>query len=277
MNPICSDRSLWKFDLLEPFCKNITNFVTSRHGGYSEGNYATFNPSPYSGDDVPTVEKNLEKLRYSLPQNPKGLFRPRQVHGVNIRIIDRDFLELPKAVQEEQLRGVDALCTDVAGYAVCVSTADCVPILLYDKRHQAVAAVHSGWRGTVQQILFRSLEQMNKTYGTNGNDVYACIGPSISVDAFEIGEEVYDAFKKAGFPMQLISIRNESTLKHHIDLWKANTIQLESFGVPSSQIEVSGICTYTNNEDFFSARRLGINSGRILSGIMINQSVSCSK
>ena len=77
--------------------------------------------------------------------------------------------------------------------------------------------------------------------------------------------------------MEQISTWKESTRKHHIDLWKANTMQLENFGVPTNQIEVSGICTFTNNEDFFSARRLGINSGRILSGIMINQSVSCSK
>lgn len=277
MNPICSDKSLWQFNLFEPFSKNITNFVTSRHGGYSEGNYATFNPSPYSGDDVQTVEKNLDKLKASLLQKPKVLFRPRQVHGIEMQCIDTAFLSLPQEVQEKRLRGVDAICTDIRGYAVCVSTADCVPILLYDRRHQAVAAIHSGWRGTVQHILSLSLQQMNRLYGTEGQDIYAGIGPSISINAFEIGEEVYDAFKKAGFPMEQISTWKESTRKHHIDLWKANTMQLENFGVPTNQIEVSGICTFTNNEDFFSARRLGINSGRILSGIMINQSVSCSK
>lgn len=277
MRPACFDKSIWKFDLYEPFCKNITDFVTSRHGGYSKGKYATFNPSPYSGDDVQTVEKNLEKLKSSLSQKPKGLFRPRQVHGVKMKIIDSGFLDLTREAQEEQLRGIDAICTDIPGYAVCVSTADCVPILLYDRRHQVVAAIHSGWRGTVQRILSLSLEQMSRVYGTEGHEIYAAIGPSISIDSFEVGEEVYDAFEKAEFPMSQISIWEESTRKYHIDLWKANMMQLENFGVPKNQIEVSKICTFTNNEDFFSARRLGINSGRILSGIMINQSVSCSK
>ena len=93
----------------------------------------------------------------------------------------------------------------------------------------------------------------------------ACIGPGISLDAFEVGDEVYQAFEQAGFQMQAISCRKE---KWHIDLWEANRLQLISEDVPSSAIELAGICTYSQYEHFFSARRLGIHSGRILSGIM---------
>jgi YfiH family protein len=271
MIPICLDNSLLKFELLEQYKGSITNFVTSRHGGFSKDSYATFNPSPYSGDNTENVAKNLNKLEMSLPQMPKRIFRPRQVHGIALRVIDHAFLSSSEEKQKELLTGIDAICTDIAGYAVCVSTADCVPILIYDRRHRAIAAVHAGWRGTVQRILVHTLNSMNKLYGTQGTDVIACIGPSISLQSFEIGEEVYETFREANFPMSDISIWNNKTNKHHIDLWKANSLQLQEWGIPVGQIELAGICTYVNCNDFFSARRLGIKSGRILTGIMINQ------
>ena len=93
----------------------------------------------------------------------------------------------------------------------------------------------------------------------------------ISLTSFEVGEEVYEAFQKNGFDMPRISIRKEETGKHHIDLWEANRLQLLAFGVPPGQVELAQICTYIHYDDFFSARRLGIKSGRILSGIMIHE------
>ena len=99
-----------------------------------------------------------------------------------------------------------------------------------------------------------------------GKDVIACIGPSISLEAFEVGDEVYDCFEQNGFETQRIASRRD---KWHIDLWEANRMQLLDFGVLPSNIEVSGICTWKENADFFSARRQGIASGRILSGIML--------
>ena len=90
--------------------------------------------------------------------------------------------------------------------------------------------------------------------------------PSISLEAFEVGDEVYTCFEQQGFDMQRIALRQE---KWHIDLWEANRMQLLDFGVLPSNIELSGICTWKENADFFSARRQGIASGRILSGIML--------
>ena len=96
----------------------------------------------------------------------------------------------------------------------------------------------------------------------------AVVGPGISLESFEVGDEVYDEFGREGFPMEEIARRYGE--KWHIDLWKANTLQLEGEGVRSENIEVAGICTYKNYDRFFSARRLSINSGRILTGIMMN-------
>ena len=169
------------------------------------------------------------------------------------------------------LRGMDALITNVPGYCVCVTTADCVPVLLYDKKQHVVAAVHAGWKGTVKHIVSHVMDNMTQKFGTQGEDVIACIGPSISLESFEVGDEVYDAFEESGFDMSLISMKKKETGKYHIDLWEANRIELLNRRVPAEQIEVAGICTYIHHDEFFSARRLGIDSGRTLSGIMIRK------
>ena len=98
-----------------------------------------------------------------------------------------------------------------------------------------------------------------------GEKTCGLISGRVSLDAFEVGDEVYEAFEAAGFDMACIARRDE---KWHLDLWKANRMQLLSKGVKKENVEVAGICTYQNYTDFFSARRLGIRSGRILSGIM---------
>lgn len=265
------DNSLWEFESFKQFAPYLTDFVTSRHGGYSSGAYATFNCSPFSGDDLRNVERNLEKLYTSLPCRPKQLFRPRQVHGIGLRVIDEEFLTNSAECQQLLLTNIDALVTNLPGYCVCVSTADCIPVLLYDKKHGVVAAIHAGWRGTLKRIVYSTLLQMQTLYGTQGEDIYAGIGPGISLQAFEVGDEVFFAFQQELFDMEHLSFRDEKTGKYHIDLWQANCQQLEYFGIPRQQIELSGICTYTRWKDFFSARRLGKNSGRILSGIMINE------
>ena len=107
---------------------------------------------------------------------------------------------------------------------------------------------------------------MRLHYGSDGKDIIACIGPSISLESFEVGDEVYAAFAEAGFDMTRIAWKYE---KWHLDLWEANRLQLLTHGVLPEHIEVAGICTYQQHKDFFSARRLGIQSGRILSGIML--------
>lgn len=251
-------------------CANISHFVTTRMGGCGEGAYGTFNCSPYCGDDPATVEHNRQRLIEALPQAPREFIIPRQTHGTEVRIIDEAFQVADATTRKALLHGVDAVVTRLPGYCLCISTADCIPLLLYDKRTQVIAAIHAGWRGTVNRIVAHTLEQMQIHFGTQGADVWACIGPGISPASFEVGEEVYDTFLRNGFNMQTLSLRNAQTGKRHIDLWEANRLALLDFGVPAPQIETAGICTYIHHEQFFSARRLGIQSGRILSGIMIH-------
>ena len=149
-------------------------------------------------------------------------------------------------------------------WRVCVSTADCIPVLLHDPRHHAVAAIHAGWRGTVARIVRQTVQAMQARLGTQAADLRAVIGPGISLQAFEVGQEVYDAFLAAGFPMESIAVQRD---KWHIDLWEANRLQLKEAGV--QDIQIAGVCTYTHPDLYYSARRLGIQAGRILNGIML--------
>lgn len=248
----------------------ITAFSTTRNGGVSKGDYASMNCTPYTGDDLEAVQRNQQLLCTALHIEKEQLIIPYQTHSVNALVIDKDFLQQNAEKRNEQLQNIDALITQEKGVCLCVSTADCTPILLYDRKQQVIAAIHAGWRGSVNYIVRKTLEQMNRLYNTQGEDIFAAIGPCIGFDAFEVGDEVYDAFKQNDFPMEYISGWKPETHKWHIDLQMANSVQLIDFGVPTEQIDICDICTFTHYEKFFSARRLGIKSGRILSGIFMN-------
>lgn len=247
----------------------IRAFSTQR--GEGSGNYAGFNITHYCGDTTEHVTECRKELCHELGIDDTRLILPRQTHGNRVLCIDDGFIEKTKEEQEMQLHGVDAIITNMPRTCIGVSTADCIPILLYDNTTGVVAAVHAGWRGTVAHIAKRSISAMTEHYGSNTNDIKAIIGPGISLDSFEVGDEVYEHFADAGFPMERIAKRYPAAdckEKWHIDLWEANRIQMIETGINPQNITTAGICTYQQHEEFFSARRLGINSGRIFSGII---------
>ncbi len=251
--------------------RGIFHFTTTRHGGASQGLYASMNPGLYTDDDPVSVRHNLALLSEAIGLPACNIIMPHQVHRDKILCVDRSFLMLKEREQIAALDGVDALITDQLNVCVSVCTADCVPILLYAPDRKVVAAIHAGWRGTVQHIVRKTLRYMFEAFSCDPGQMLAGIGPSISQSAFEVGEEVVEAFEKAGMPLSQIMYRDKDTQKAHVDLWEANRLQLASEGLLAEHIEVAGICTYSNSEDYFSARRLGIKSGRILSGIFIRE------
>lgn len=183
----------------------------------------------------------------------EDLALPRQVHSDNVCWMN-------EPGRPEQ---TDAVITDQPGLCVCVKTADCIPILLYDTRKLIVAAVHAGWRGTVARIVQKTIKQMQPQ---SPDDLHAIIGPGISLEWFEVGNEVYEKFQAAGFPMERIA-KHFPSGSWHIDLWEANRWLLEEQGI--TDIFVEGTCTRTSM-DFYSARRETINTGRNYNGIFIN-------
>ena len=255
-----------------PMGDGVTAFSSTRQGGYSEGRYGEFNINRYCGDDEEAIRKNREALCQLLHISDERLLMPHQVHLTEIAVVDENLLRLPADEQQEALEGIDAIMTDRVGVCIGVSTADCIPVLLYDKRHHAVSAIHAGWRGTVQRIVEKTIVQMTAVYGTQPSELVAQIGPGIHLDNFEVGDEVYEAFQQAGFDMETISKRYPTAdgkgEKWHIDLPECNRQQLIAAGLPAESVTVSPICTYQRHDTFFSARRLGITSGRIFTGIM---------
>lgn len=238
-----------------------------RTEGYSHGNYAAFNINRYCGDNPRDIALNQKALCAELGIDEGNLVFPHQTHGTRGVVIDSDFLCLDNEARMPRLEGCDYIATSESGVCVGVSTADCVPVLLCCESPAVVVAVHAGWRGTLKRIAYSAVRETAGRFGANPQSFKAVIGPSISLDSFEVGDEVYDAFSNAGFDMSAIALRLRG--KWHIDLWKANAMQLAEAGLPAGSISVSGICTYRQYADFFSARRLGVESGRIFSGIMI--------
>jgi len=243
------------------FSDHIIAFSTERHCMDASTPYDGFNITHYCGDTAEHVRACRLQLSEQLGISESLLIVPRQVHGIHIE-------EVTEKNRGEAFEDTDALMTNLKGVCIGVSTADCVPLLFHDTRTEAIAAAHAGWRGTVARIGVLTLQAMHNAFGTRPEDVNCVIGPSIGPEAFEVGEEVYHTFAQAGFPMNEMAFRHPHTQKWHIDLWHANSWQLTQAGIPAEAIQVSGFCTYTHYSRFFSARRLGINSGRMFTGIM---------
>jgi YfiH family protein len=145
----------------------------------------------------------------------------------------------------------DGLLENTPGAVVAVKTADCVPLLLVDPVHRAVAAVHAGWRGTVAGIAQRAVAAMGARFGSRAGDLRAAIGPAIGKCCYEVGAEVAARFGVDG--------------RAHIDLAGAVRSQLEAAGVGGQRIYMSGLCTRCRAEEFHSFRRDGTAAGRLYS------------
>lgn len=247
------------------FGSGVVAFSTTRHGGVSRGNYGKFNVNPFCGDAPEAVIANLEALASELGISPERIIMPHQVHKTTVKRIDESILSLDGERRAEYLEGVDGLMTDMRGVCIGVSTADCIPILLSDESRHAICALHSGWRGTVADIVGKGVGDMCLEYGCEPSEIKAVIGPGISLQAFEVGDEVYEAFSSAGFDMHRIARRLQ---KWHIDLPECCCMELLQGGLLPQNITLTGICTYTDVGDYFSARRLGTSSGRIYTAIM---------
>ena len=188
---------------------------------------------------------------------------PRQTHGKKVGIVTEQTLNEP-------FEETDALITSLPGVFIGVKTADCVPVLLYDSYTQTIAAVHSGWRGTVQNIVAETLRTMQHEYGTQASNVWAAIGPCISMEHYEVGPEVRTEFENQ-FQSKQISevIKPKSNGKILLNLKKAIEFQLRDWGLPASQIDCMEACTFIADDRFYSARRDGTATGRMINGLML--------
>ncbi len=166
----------------------------------------------------------------------------KQVHGDGILKIATDIPDPPTEA--------DALMTDTPHRLLVVSTADCVPVLIHDPITGAVAAIHSGWRGTLLNIAGKVVREMALQYGTDPQSLYVAIGPSAGACCYEVGEEVWEAFEKR-YP-ETRRLRGTTT---HLNLTDWNRRHLVEAGVPHHRIFTSGFCTLCRPDLFYSYRR----------------------
>lgn len=198
---------------------------------------------------------------------PYPVLCPHQVHGCRVGVVDRE------GMTREDFEGYDALVTNLP-VAIGVRTADCIPVLLFDPLHKAVAAIHSGWKGTVRKIVPLAISKMESEYRTVPESLLAVVGPGIGFDSFQVGEEVPELFREAGFPLDIIWRWDGAPLPgtmcggHHIDLKAANRWLLEQSGVLPQNIRVEDACTYSD-AGFYSARREGASCGRNINAISL--------
>jgi YfiH family protein len=255
---------LLQFSNLSAF-KDLFQFTTIREGGISSDNYRSFNLGFNSGDKAERVAQNRSVLCSALEINQKQIIFPKQTHSSTIKTIYADFLDSDEYEKKIFLSETDAIVTELKGICIGIKTADCVPILLFDQKKKVIAAIHAGWRGTVQKITHLTVKRMISEFNTDPIDIFAGIGPSISPEVYEVGAEVWSQFNSQYYQPN----GSGSSGKRLLDLWKANCDQLVGADVPVNQIEVAGLCTFSNSSIFFSARRDGLKTGRMATGIML--------
>ena len=243
--------------LLEGF-SGLRHGFSTRKGGVSKEHLSSLNLGFNLGDEREKVLENFRILGSLFEAKPEDFVLTQQTHSINVRRVGKE--DRGKGIfRERNYTDVDALITNEEGVILTAFSADCVPILFYDKGHRAIASCHSGWRGTHGRILARVIEAMQREFSSKPEEIYIAIGPSICKNCYEVSEDVGEAFLEA-FPALREETKNASPIervseeKFHIDLWELNRIiALEAF-IPPENISISGYCTMERPDLFFSHR-----------------------
>jgi YfiH family protein len=236
-------------NLFKKFPEVVFGFST-KIGGVSPGSYG-LNLSISAGDDLENVKLNRKIFFDRLGINEEQVTFQKQIHSTII-----NYSEKPKHFDD-----CDAIYTDKKNNFLAVSVADCVPIFLYEPEKKVIAGIHSGWKGTHGKILTLTIEELVNKYSINTSKLLAYIGPCISQDKYEVGEDVGKLFTD--------DVKYYKNGKYYLDLKKDNLKQLVSICVKKENIELSELCTFSEKDLLHSYRRDGNTSGRMFGVIGI--------
>jgi len=239
---------------------------STKHGGASEGMFATMNLSISRGDDDARVIENLRSMTVALDMQDAQTVFCQQVHGTRIVHANAGMSnnggKYPYAVM-----ATDGLLANTNDIALATIHADCVPLFFLDPVKRAVAMTHAGWRGTVADIAGETVRKLQACCGSAPRDLLVGIGPSIGACCFEVGPEVADAFvSEQPFAADCV---HRGIKKPHVDLWRVNERLLLRAGVLQANMETAGICTMCGKEDFYSHRRDGAARGSMAAFIQL--------
>jgi YfiH family protein len=242
-----TDREFITFPIFEQF-KELTCAFSTRLGGYSQGNFSSFNMGNLKWDDPVLVYQNRRLFYTKLGIKESSVALPDQVHSAHVKSIHR-----PGVFKE-----MDALITSQKGLFLGVQTADCFPIFIYAPKIPAGAIIHAGWRGVVQNIVPKTLNKIISEMGSDPSDLFIAIGPGLQKECFEVRTDVFSLF-----PENFLTAHPDSD-KRFLDLSAYLVQQLRSFTIPKQQIYSSNDCTKCNQKRYYSFRRDGEKSGRML-------------
>jgi purine-nucleoside/S-methyl-5'-thioadenosine phosphorylase / adenosine deaminase len=241
----------------------VHGFFT-RRGGVSTGPFASLNLSAEVGDEAEHVRENLKRVVAVLGLGADRLYVPRQVHGREVLVLESQ----TPAVNTLLSTPADALVSSQPDLACAVRTADCVPILIGDRTSRRVAAIHAGWRGVTLNIVGASVARMLQL-GSRPEALIGAIGPHISVRAFEVGEDVAAQLSGASAAADVV-VRSPGQAPR-VDLHAIVRAQLLAAGLGAAAVERVVGCTFSEPDAFFSYRRDGQQSGRMLSAIVAGE------
>jgi len=218
---------------------NVRAVSTTRHGGVSRGDYFSMNPAAHVNDDEQAVTQNrrLVQEMLGLPNQPHWL---DQCHST--RIADNDQAEPDYRADGSTTTTDEAVCV--------VMTADCLPVLLTDRKGLRVAALHVGWRGLAGGILEAGVQQFSLA-----DDLIAWLGPAIGPEKFEVGEEVIEQLSSRVLTTAVWCKKSAKNSKWLVDIYKLASLRLQISGV--TEVSGGGYCTFTDEQRFFSYRRQG--------------------
>lgn len=214
----------------------------------------------HTGEDVGDISKNRNHLMEKLGIDKDfDVVLANQTHSNNVVVI-KERKTLGWKNHGDAISDCDALVTNQKNILIGVLTADCVPVLLFDKTKEVIAVVHAGWKGTKAQIVLKTIEKMIDAFDSNTKDIYAIIAPCIGSCCYEVSSDVADNFNDS-------VKQNMQNGKFMLDLKKENYNQLINAGLEKENIEVSNKCTSCDSDSFFSYRKEQECSGRFLSFI----------
>ncbi len=249
----------------------VSHCFSTRLGGVSKGEFSSMNFSFTRGDRPEDVMENYSRMANALGADRERMVLSWQTHTTNIRRVTE--ADAGKGiVKERDYRDVDGLITDVPGITLVTFYADCVPLYFLDPVRRAIGLSHSGWRGTVKRMGEVTVRAMKEAFGSEPEDILACVGPSICKDCYEIGPEVAAEFE-AEFPQEdcFRILEKKRDGKYMLDLWTANRIVLEGAGILPDHIEVTDLCTRCNPDVFFSHRAMGEKRGNLCAFLSLKE------
>jgi YfiH family protein len=251
-------------------CDFLTHAFCTRIGGVSEGDYKSLNISFKEGDLEGSVLQNWHRIALAFGIPIDNFLTLNQVHGYDIFVIKPYGDYYP----EDGLLNYDAIVTSRDNLAICIKTADCVPLFIVDRTKKIIAAVHAGWKGTALEITSKVIRLLLEQYGSSPHDILATIGPSIGPCCFELDTLSAKAFMKHHHAKTFLFVSTKPN-KWIVDLPEANRRQILHHGIPEENIEVARLCTCCRQDLFFSHRGSGGVTGRQVNFIMIRGDVPC--